>query len=363
MITDKIKHPKYIDLVIAIGMSYVLIKIIDNYEFFINMFFSILTVLEPFIYAFIIAYVLNPLMNLCEKRFKLNRGMAILVTYILIIGIIAVSGIYFIPKMVNSLIDIAKSSPAFADQAQKWLSDIFSDENFKFLMDSSAGQQFSPSIIIEKFSTIALSLIDGSLTMIFSFTNSFIKWLFGFILSIYILVDKEKFINIAKRGTYLIFRKKYGTIVINFAKNIHNMIGVYIGIKALDSLIIGILAWIGLTILGSEYTLLIATIVGITNMIPYFGPFIGMLIAFLINVFFGPLKAIMILVFLFLLQQFDAWYLDPKLIGNKVGASPFLVILAVTIGGAIYGPLGMILAVPSVAVIKIYLEVFLKKYL
>lgn len=363
MILDRIKNPKYIDIVIAVVISYVLIKIIDNYTFFINIIEWIFSILGPFIAAFICAYILNPIMKLCEKRFNLTRVVAILVTYVLILGVIIISGIYFMPRMVNSLLDIVKSTPEFADKAQIWLSDLFADERLQVLMNSSFGQELSPSIIIEKASTVLLSLVDGTLSTIFSITNSFIKWVFGFILSIYILYDKEKFIDIGKKFIYLIFRKKCGDATINLIGNMHSMIGVYVGTKALDSLIIGLMAWVGLSILGSEYTLLIATIVGVTNMIPYFGPFVGMVIAFLINVFFSPFEAVIILIFLFLLQQFDAWYLDPKLIGNKVGVSPFLIILAVTVGGAIYGPIGMILAVPSVAVIQTYFEKMMDKFM
>lgn len=112
----------------------------------------------------------------------------------------------------------------------------------------------------------------------------------------------------------------------------------------------------------SEYALLLSVVVGITNMIPYFGPFIGMVVGFFINVFISPMKAVIVLIYLFILQQFDAWYLDPKLIGNRVGLSPFLVILGVTLGGAIYGPIGMILGSPVMSVIRIYTLKLIKKF-
>ena len=140
------------------------------------------------------------------------------------------------------------------------------------------------------------------------------------------------------------------------------MIGTYLGIKAIDSLIIAFIALVGLNILGSQYVLLLSVIVGVTNMIPYFGPFIGILTGFVINVFSSPISAVIIAIFLLLLQQFDAWFLDPKLIGNKVGLSPLLVILAVTLGGGFYGIIGMILASPVMSVIKIYAGKAVNKY-
>ncbi len=219
-----------------------------------------------------------------------------------------------------------------------------------------------PDFIIGKTSEFVVQILDKLLSKTWSFTNSFIKWIFGFIVSIYVLYDKEKFINIGKKIIFITFNEKNGSKIIEFFKNLHYMIGLYIGTKALDSTIIGGIAFIGLNILKSPYPLLIALIVGVTNMIPYFGPFIGMVVAFTINIFFSLFKAFAVLIFLFLLQQFDAWYLDPKLIGGKVGLTPFLVIFAVTLGGGLYGPVGMILAVPIMAVIKLYADKAIKRY-
>ena len=114
------------------------------------------------------------------------------------------------------------------------------------------------------------------------------------------------------------------------------MIGAYIGIKALDSLIIGIMAFILLSIVNSEYAVLLSIIVGCTNMIPYFGPFVGEIVGFLINLFVSPIKAVIVFVVLFSLQMFDGWYLDPKFVGNKVGVRPFWIIYAVVIGGGFF---------------------------
>lgn len=139
------------------------------------------------------------------------------------------------------------------------------------------------------------------------------------------------------------------------------MIGTYIGIKAIDSLIIGIMAFVLLNIVKSEYAILLAILVGITNMIPYFGPFVGEIIGFLINVFVSPAKGIIVFLTLFGLQMFDGWYLDPKLIGDKVGVRPFWIIYSVVIGGGFFGPLGMLLASPTAATIKIYYGKLLDK--
>jgi len=356
------KEKKYFNLVIAIVVAYVLIKVIDNYAYFFGAITKLIAIISPFIYAFIIAYILNPIMKLFEKRFKLKRGVSILLTYLLIVGIITITSIYLIPKISNSIIDIIKNTPYFAEETQKWINHLISNSRLSDVLNSSTLSSFKFDDILAKISNVSMSFLNSMLSKTISFTSSFIKWVFGFLIAIYILYDKEKIINWFKKMCYLVFKEKLSVKILSLVKNLHNMVGAYVGTKAIDSAIIGVMALIGLSIIGSSYALLIAVIVAITNMIPYFGPFIGMVTAFIINVFFSPIKAMGSLIFLLILQQFDAWYLDPKLIGGKVGLSPFLVIFAVTLGGGLYGPIGMVLFVPIIAVVKVYLDKFIKNH-
>lgn len=356
------KEKKYFNLVIAILVAYILIKVIDNYAYFFSYITKLISIMSPFIYAFIIAYILNPIMKLFEKRFKLKRGVSILLTYVLIVGIITITSIYLIPKISNSIIDIIKNTPYFAEETQKWFNNLINNSRLSDVLNSQTLSSFKFNDILAKVSNFSMIFLNYMLSKTISFTSSLIKWVFGFLIAIYILSDKEKIINWFKKMSYLILKEKRSIQILSLVKNIHNMVGTYVGTKAIDSAIIGVIALIGLTIIGSSYALLIAVIVAITNMIPYFGPFIGMVTAFTINVFFSPIKAAFSLIFLLVLQQFDAWYLDPKLIGGKVGLSPFLVIFAVTLGGGLYGPIGMVLFVPIVAVVKVYLDKFIKNH-
>ena len=355
----KIKH---FDLIISVILIYVIIKLINNYKTWFNILGSIITIISPFIFSLIIAYILNPFMKFIEKKLSLNRKISILITYVFIILFISVFTIYLLPKITYNIIDIVKSIPQFANDTQGFLNKFITENNLIELINSSGMNNLKPDFIIGKTSEFVVQILDALLSKTWSFTNSFIKWIFGFIISIYVLYDKEKFINVGKKFICIIFNEKNGLKAIELLKNLHYMIGLYIGTKALDSAIIGGLAFVGLTILKSPYPLLLALLVGVTNMIPYFGPFIGMVVAFTINIFFSVFKAITVLIFLFLLQQFDAWYLDPKLIGDRVGLTPFLVMFAVTLGGGIYGPIGMILAVPIMAVIKLYVDKLIKRY-
>ncbi len=352
----------YFKIIIVVIVSYISIKLIDNLSNVISVFHSISTILSPFILAFIIAYILNPIVNLFNKKFKISRGISILLTYLLFIILLGLAITYIFPRLCTSLIDLIDSIPEFTSYIQHLYVEVISKLKIPKEMNSYIPFNTDSGKIISSIGFMISSLSNWLLNTAISLTSSLINWVFGFLISIYVLIDKDKFIKISGKLTRIIFGRKFGDGLIGFVKILNDKIGTYIGIKALDSLIIGILAFIGLTIIKSDYVLLLSVVVGITNMIPYFGPFIGMIVGFFINLFLSPMKAVFVLIYLFLLQQFDAWYLDPKLIGNKVGLSPFLVILGVTIGGAIYGPIGMILGSPVMSVIKIYLTKLIKKY-
>lgn len=341
---------KYFDLIVAVILVFIIIEALLNYRTVFLLIGKAVNILYPFILAFIIAYILNPLMNCLEKKLKLKRGQSILITYAFIIMIIAAFSMLLLPKIFSNVIEIAQNIPNFTGEIHKWIYSYNIEGVFNsgdFIKNNAGG-------LIQKFSALTSNWLNVILSTTISFTSSLINLIFGLIISIYVLSDKEKFKDISIKLTYIAFREKWGERIIELLKNINNMVGLYIGTKAIDSLIIGAIALIGLILFKSPYAILIAIIVAVTNMIPYFGPFLGMVPPFLINLFYDPKRALWILVFLILLQQFDAWFLEPKLVGDKVGLSPFLIILGITIGGSLFGIWGMLLASPITAVIKLY---------
>lgn len=351
----------YIKLVLVIIVSYLSIKLIDNIPSVMSVIHTILVILLPFLLAFIIAYILNPIVNLFSKRFKLSRGLSIVITYLLFIISISLAATYLLPKLYTSLIELIDNIPSFTTYVQNLFTELMANLKIPEGINSYLPYGDTNKIITFIGSMVTV-LSNWLLNTAINLTSSIINWVFGFLISIYVLVDKDKFLGTSGKVTRIIFGKHIGNDIIEFVKILNEKIGTYVGIKAIDSLIIGVLAFIGLTLMKSEYALLLSVVVGITNMIPYFGPFIGMVVGFFINVFISPMKAVIVLIYLFLLQQFDAWYLDPKLIGNRVGLSPFLVILGVTIGGAVYGPIGMILGSPVMSVLKIYTTKLIRKF-
>jgi len=362
----KDKKIKYLDIIIPIVsslvISFILIQILKNYNNVFSGIGKVFKILSPFIIAFIIAYILNPLVKFFERRFKIKRNLSILICYVITLGIVALVLSMIVPKVFQSIMDIFQNIPYFTNKGYEMVNNLLVNEDISNIINSSNVFKGNYKDLIDKIAGFTSVGLNTILNQTISFTTFMVNLVFGLIIAIYVLNDREKFVYNGKKVVFLIFREKYGEKIIEFFRTVNSMIKLYIGIKALDSLIIGLLALIGLIILKSPYALLIALIVCVTNMIPYFGPFIGMIPAVVINLFYVPVKALWVLIFLFLLQQFDAWYLEPKLVGDKVGLSPFLIILGITIGGSLFGVWGMLLASPAMAVIKIYTTKLEEKY-
>lgn len=347
------KNNKYFDIFILALIAIITYKLIDNYEYFFDIIKNFISIISPFVYALVCAYILNPIVNLFEKRLKFSKAVSILITYCILGALIFIILFFTIPSLISSIANMSSEVPEYIENMQKWSDTIFKNYQLNdFIKEDALIEKVDR--IFTQMSNFILVLLQNSISSVFSITANLVKVLLGFLVSIYVLMEKEKLLSNAKIIIYMIFKEKNGSNILNFLKTYHKMIGRYIGIKAIDSLIIGLIAFVGLFIIDAPYVVLISVVVGITNMIPYFGPLIGEIFGALVTVFVSPIKAIIVFILLLTIQQFDAWYLDPKLIGKKVGVSPLGIIVAVIIGGGFFGPIGMLLASPTMATINIY---------
>ncbi|MGL5439759.1 MAG: AI-2E family transporter, partial [Filifactoraceae bacterium] len=203
--------------------------------------------------------------------------------------------------------------------------------------------------------------LQGLVGTVVSFTSGIAKLLLGIIISVYMLYDKEKFIKSIKKFVIGICGPLKSVKIFSFGSEVNEIFYNFFVGKAIDSLIIGILCFIGLSIIKAPYTIFMSLIVGFFNMIPYFGPFIGAVPAIIFTLLTDPVKAIWVTLFIFILQQFDGIILGPKILGNKVGIAPFYIILAIILGGGYFGMLGMLFAVPIFKIIDINLNRSLEK--
>ncbi|MGL5634485.1 MAG: AI-2E family transporter [Sarcina sp.] len=348
------KFKFYFNLIPLIIITILVLKLVFSIEIIYTGFFStILSILTPFFWAFGIAYLLNPLMLLFQRKFKFKKSISILLTYVCTILAITFLMLVIIPTIFNSLSNLANNITSYMHNAESFINDFFSD----FYQTAPELSQKLEASVIDVFKTLSSafgSLAGSFVGQTIAFTSSFIKFIFGFIISIYMLTEKESLIRSTQKIINVLFPEKKAKFLLDFIDDSNEIFSKFIIGKLIDSTIIGVLCYIGLFLMNAEFAALIALIVGITNMIPYFGPFIGMIPAFILTLFVNPTMAIWIILFIFLLQQFDGWYLGPKILGDKVGVSPLLIIFAVTVGGGLGGVLGMFLSVPIAALIRNY---------
>jgi len=331
----------------------VLFKLVDRIDEFGLLVLSGLRVLQPVFWAIGVAYVLNPMMKFFQRKFKMPRILAILVCYVIVIGIIITLITIVIPMIVENVSDLINN----VDDYQVMAIDYFQENvaSTAWYKDLGLGEYLT----IDRLSTqivdipeLLNNVLNGLVGFVGGFLGGTFKIIVGFIIAVYLLLDKEKFQIGLKKIVYGFFKEKQADLTIIFFGDVNKIFSRYIIGKTIDSAIIGFLCFIGLVILQTPYAALIAIIVGITNMIPYFGPFIGMVPAIILTLFVSPIKAIWVGLFIFGLQQFDGYYLGPKILGDSVGLSPFWIILGILVGGSMMGVLGMLLAVPIVAVMQ-----------
>lgn len=352
------KVKKYIGLIISLVITYILICFVNNYSYFWGIISKIISLLTPFIIGAIIAYILAPLVDFMEEKLKMKRWMTILIIYgvtlIMTIGFL----IMILPSITNSVIDIINQIPQYTAEVEKWI-----NNNFDSLIGPYVSQiQDTLLTMIPKISELVKIILDNFLAATVSITTIVVNVVLGLIISVYIIIDKEVIVQYTKKLIYIIFKKEKATLLIDVVKTFNSNVGTYIVAKSIDSFFVGLVSFIGLALIGSKYALLLGIICGITNMIPYFGPIIGMIPTVIINVFYSFKVAILSLVFLLVLQQIEGNIIEPKFVGGKLGLSPILTLFAVTIGGGFFGIIGMILSVPVMGVIKIYIDKSIEKY-
>ncbi len=185
----------------------------------------------------------------------------------------------------------------------------------------------------------------------------------GIIVSIYILFSKELFVRQSKKCVYAVLSARHANMVLHLTTKSHEIFGGFVIGKLIDSAIIGVLCFVGLSILKMPYALLVSVIVGVTNIIPFFGPYIGAVPSAVLIMLDTPIKGVYFIIFILLLQQFDGNILGPKILGNSTGLSAFWVIVAILLGGGLFGFVGMIMGVPTFAVLYYVVQMLVNSHL
>ncbi len=331
---------------------------------------KIFKILAPVIIGVVFAYLFNPIITRIEdylnkndkikKKNKLGRVLGIIITYVLFIAAIVIFIRFFIPSLLDSLNMMVKNIPKYLENVFTFIKDICEKNNInpKFIDSyrSSINETIKNSVV-PNMDIIINNLATG--------ITSVIKWIINIvvsiIISVYLIYDKEFFSNGIDKVLKTYFSPRVYEEIINIAKYIYKVLGGFMVARLIDSLIIGVLTFVVLIIFKIPYAFLIALLVGITNVIPFFGPFIGAIPSIVLLLMINPTKALEFGIIILIIQQFDGNVLGPKLIGDKIGIKSFWVLFAILLFGGLFGFWGMIFAVPLFACLSEFIKYRVKK--
>lgn len=330
---------------------------------------TVLTVISPFLCGFFIAFFLNPIVRSFEngvllkssyfkKHKSLARNISILSTFVIVIGFIAWILIYFVPELYNSINSFILNFNQNITSLQNFYRNFFDQIE---AIDSADVLKILDAVYkyfighAGNIPEITNFVLDRAIQTITLFINLFI----GMFIAFYMLSEKERFAERFKKTLHVFLGKKKAEAVIFSSSRVQKTFEVFIVGKAVDSSIIGIICFIALSFFHLPYKGIISVVVGVTNMIPYFGPFIGYIPSTLIMLLSDPTKAGITLIVLIIIQIFDGNFLGPKILGASTGMGPVWVIFSIVIGGALGGPLGMFLGVPVFASFRLFITEYI----
>ena len=342
---------------------------IYRYNGFADFWKKLTTILQPIIMGLVLAYLLNPVMKFLERHLmklleprmksktkakKMSRGVAIAGAWVFLGGIVVLLIAAIVPSIIQSIQGIATGLPSEVKNIMDWSDEFFKGDseivgviNDVLQKASDAVQKFLENDLLAQVQVYLTSIASGVIYTLKFLLNLVV----GIIVSIYVLASQETFAGQAKKIIYAMFKPVRANVIVETVRKSNEIFGGFISGKLLDSAIIGILAYVVLTIMRMPDTILLAVIIGVTNIIPFFGPFIGAIPSFLIVVLQNPLQGVYFLIFIFILQQIDGNIIGPKILGNTTGVSSFWVLFSILLFGGLWGLVGMVIAVPLFGVI------------
>lgn len=320
-------------------------------------------ILAPFIYGGVMAYLLRPLCNALEAFFQVRFAKKIkrfanvaAVCASIVIGILVVYALFtmVLPQLVDSVVTLWNSLPSKMEQLIGWAGTTFGeDERLVSFFNENYRNYFTDidTWVRDNIVPQVSNIVSGVGTSVVRVVKFLYNILIGLIVAIYVLHGRKRF----GRQAVLIVRSalpdRWANLVLEEARFVDRMFGGFIDGKIMDSAIVGVLCYVGCTLLRIPNALLVSVLVGVTNVIPFFGPVIGAVPATLLILIESPIKALWFLIFVLVLQQFDGNILGPKILGNRTGLSGFWVMFSIILFGGLWGIVGMIICVPLFAVI------------
>ncbi|SHK47664.1 AI-2E family transporter [Hespellia stercorisuis] len=342
-----------------------------------NVFVAVFGVLKPIIYGLAIAYLLNPIVKTVERYLnpqlekrirnqstvhKIGRGIGVLASLLVLLVIIVALLNMLIPELYTSIRTMIFTVPNQLNHVLDQINEI-NKQNSTVSKILATGLTEATDYFQTWLKTDLLSqtnkLMSNLTVGVINIFSELLNFIIGIIVSIYVLFSREVFSGQTKKCIYAIFKPQHANMILHIAQKSNSIFGGFIIGKIIDSIIIGVLCFIGLSLLKMPYVLLVSVVVGVTNVIPFFGPYIGAIPSTILIMLDNPLKGIYFLVFILVLQQVDGNIIGPKILGNSTGLSSFWVVFAILLGGGLFGIPGMILGVPTFAVVYYIVEMLL----
>lgn len=334
-------------------------------------------VLSPFIWGFVITYLIAPLMKLLERKVfgplckrlyrknkksdghKLARGLSVALAELILVAVLTAMVYMILPQLYSSIETIVNNGPDYIKNLSAWITELLQDypEITKYVGDAlntlnSDIISWVSTKLLPSFGSFLTNLTTGVYVVVIGVYNL----LLGIIVSVYVLSDLEHFIASVRRLTYSLFSLETAERLREAAAFTDRTFMSFITGKLLDSAIVGMICYIVCAILRMPYALLVSVIVGVTNIIPFFGPFIGAVPSALVILMVDPLKCLIFIIFIIILQQLDGNVIGPKILGSSIGITGFWVMFAIIVGAGLFGFVGMLLGVPVFVVIYTFLS-------
>ena len=380
LLRDQIKKSMHwgVTIFLVVAASILLHSMLNNLEKIGDVLGTVLSVLTPISYGLVIAFLLNPLMQRIEalllkipvkskraetRRKKLARALAILGSVLFLLAILAFLLIILLPQLINSIGLLVGNIGDYATALESWLTPFLAEsgEEVRVFVDSSIERlrDWISSLLQDDF----ITLLSGITTGVVQVGRTVYHFIMGVIVSVYLLASKERLIAICKKCIYALLKPANGNKLLGVMREANQLFRAFLVGKLLDSGTIGILCFIGTSILKMPYSLLISAVICMTDLIPYFGPVIGAVPCALIILMIDPMKCVIFVIFILCLQQIEGNIISPRIVGGKTGVSPFGVLLSILVGGGLFGFVGMLAAVPTFGLIYRICKRFIEKKL
>ena len=326
-------------------------------------------ILNPIIYGFVIAFILNPLVKTFDSsvfkfvekkkpRKKLRYGLSIACAYVVAVIVVGGFVLIVVPQLISSFSMLEESLGGYVKNIEKILTDTFDkSKNHGFVVTWMIDHLDVGSITqkIKGFFTDSAKYITSAVPYVASFLSSIVSLLknafIGIIVSIYFLISRDKLCAQVKKITFALCKKDKAEHMIRATRLTSKTFEGFVSGKIIDSIIIGILTYIVMAVANIPYSPLVAVIVGVTNFVPFFGPIIGGIIAGFLIVIASPYKLLLYAILVLAIQQFDGNILGPKILGDKVGLGALWIVISLIFMGGILGVTGMFIGVPVFAVL------------